>query len=63
MSYWDKIELYLVEKGWSRYRLAKESGLDTSLIYNLEHGKGKNISFASMAKIAKALGVSLDDFA
>ena len=62
MSYWDKIKPYLVERGWTRYRLAKESGLDTSLIYNLEHGKGRNVSFASMAKIADALGVSMDEF-
>ncbi|KXT73140.1 hypothetical protein STRDD10_01615 [Streptococcus sp. DD10] len=59
---WEKIKPYLTERGWTSYRLAKESGLATSLIYNLEHGKNRNTSFDTMCKIADALDVSLDEF-
>ena len=48
--------------GWTPYRLAKASGVGTDTIYRLESGKRTDVSFITMAKIATALKVSLDQF-
>ena len=50
---WDEIEQQLKLKGWSMYRLAKESGVHPSNFSNLKAGR---------MKIADALEVSLDEF-
>jgi transcriptional regulator with XRE-family HTH domain len=59
---WDKIEQQLKLKGWSMYRLAKESGVHTSNFSNLKAGRLKEMSWTNMCKIADALEVSLDEF-
>lgn len=58
MSAIEKIEELLKEKGWTKYRLAKESGLPQSTITSLLSGRVKNPSAESLIKIANALGVS-----
>ena len=59
---WDEIEQQLKLKGWSMYRLAKESGVHPSNFSNLKAGRMKEMSWANMFKIADALEVSLDEF-
>lgn len=56
----EKIEELLNQRGWSRYKLAKESGLSQSTVVSLFSGRVKNPSTESLAKIADALGVSTD---
>lgn len=58
---WDKIEKQLKIKGWSMYRLAKESGVHPSNFSNLKGGRLKEMSWTNMCKIADALEVSLDE--
>ena len=58
----EKIEQKAKEKGWTLYRLAKESGITLSLIYTLKNSKSKTVTWDTMVKISNALGVSLDDF-
>ena len=57
----EKIEQKAKEKGWTLYRLAKESGITLSLIYTLKNSKSKTVTWDTMVKISNALGVSLDD--
>lgn len=59
---WDKIEKQLKIKGWSMYRLAKESGVHQSNFSNLKAGRLKEMSWTNMCKLADALEVSLDEF-
>jgi phage protein len=59
---WDKIEKQLKIKGWSMYRLAKESGVHPSNFSNLKAGRLKEMSWTNMCKLADALEVSLDEF-
>ncbi|NQX45309.1 helix-turn-helix transcriptional regulator [Paenibacillus tritici] len=48
------------ERGWTIYRLAKESGIAVSALYNL--GKKKQGPYAeTLVKLANALDVSLDE--
>ena len=49
------------EKGFSRYKLAKLSGLRDSTIQNIENDNDPNPTFKTMCKIADALEVSLDE--
>lgn len=58
---WDKIEKQLKIKGWSMYRLAKESGIHQSNFSNLKAGRLKEMSWTNMCKLADALEVSLDE--
>lgn len=49
-----------IENGMSLYDVAKKSGVAYSILYNLEHTK-KDITITTALKIAKALGVTLND--
>jgi len=49
-------------KGWSQYRLAKESGVSQGRISEIEAGKGSP-SLGTLRALAKALGVTLDELA
>ena len=58
---WDEIEKQLKLKGWSMYRLAKESGVHPSNFSNLKAGRMKEMSWLNICKVADALEVSLDE--
>lgn len=62
ISMWNKIEKQLKIKGWSMYRLAKESDVHPSNFSNLKAGRMKEMSWTNMCKIVDALEVSLDEF-
>ncbi|AIQ63294.1 hypothetical protein PSTEL_09525 [Paenibacillus stellifer] len=47
----------LKQKGWTRYRLSKESGVPVSTIYGI-FNRNIGISFRNIQKIANALGTS-----
>ena len=55
----NKIERLRKEKGMSRYRLAKLSGLDYVTIMKIERDGEARLS--SLRKIAKALGVTIQE--
>lgn len=43
-------------KGWSQSELATRTGVSHSTIHRLETGKHKGIDFATLEKLADALG-------
>ena len=52
----------LVKKGLTQYRLAKEAHLAQSTLSDILTGKNSNPRIDTLAKIADALGVSVDAF-
>lgn len=58
----DKIQELLDKKGWTKYRLAKESNLGQSTIHEIMSGKKKSPTSNTLHKIATALGVSIEYF-
>ncbi|TCL40033.1 DNA-binding XRE family transcriptional regulator [Anaerospora hongkongensis] len=56
-----KIKRLRVEKGWSQQRLANEAGVPRSSLADLETRKTLPSHKDQLERIAKALGVSIDD--
>lgn len=54
------VKRLLDEKGWTPYRLGKESGVSMTAIYSLK-AKKRGPDAETLIKISSALGVSLDD--
>jgi DNA-binding Xre family transcriptional regulator len=53
-----KLDAAMARKGWTAYRLAKETGLTASAIYKLQKkGDIRYIDVATLEKLASALGV------
>ncbi|MEK5235427.1 helix-turn-helix transcriptional regulator [Paenibacillus sp. FSL L8-0470] len=56
----NNVDRLITEKGWTIYRLSKESGVAVSALYNI--GKKRQGPYAeTLVKLADALGVSLDE--
>lgn len=51
------------KKGLSQERLARLADVSYNTIVKIESGDSKNPTFQTMTRVAKALGVSLDDLA
>lgn len=49
-------------RGWTKYRLAKESEVSQSTIHDIVSGKKTSPNINTISKIAKALDVSIDAF-
>jgi len=49
------------EKGISRYRLSRMSGVRESTLQNIENSVDPNPTFKVLCKVADTLDVSLDD--
>jgi transcriptional regulator with XRE-family HTH domain len=47
-------------KGWSRYELARRSGVSHPTIWRLENGKKKQVDVVVIRRLAKCLGVGVD---
>lgn len=56
-----KIETLRCERGWSIYRLSKESGVPASTIYNLSQCKTEP-RLQTLEALCTAFGVRLSDF-
>lgn len=54
------IRKFRLEKGWSQKKLAEEAGLSQSFIHSVETGE-KSPTIRSIRKIAKALGVPVEE--
>lgn len=50
-----------LEVGWSQEELAEVAGLNRTYVGDLERGE-RNVAFLNLAKLAEALGCSMDDF-
>lgn len=55
----NNIEKLLNVKGWTKYRLSKESGVSMTVIYSLS-SKECGPTAETLLKLADALGVSVD---
>ncbi len=49
------------KKGWSQERLAREADISYQTLIKIEQERIKNSKLQTLVKLAKALGVSLDD--
>ena len=56
----DNLKRIRTEKGISQGDIARELEVDKSFVSNIENGK-TNPTLATIAKIAKAIGVSVDE--
>ncbi len=52
---------YRNKKGWSQEKLAREAGISYQAVIKIERGYIRSPRLDTILKIAKALGVSLDD--
>jgi transcriptional regulator with XRE-family HTH domain len=58
-----KIRELRKKKGYSQEKLAREADVSYNTVVKLESGESKHPTIQTMAGIAQALGVSLDDLA
>ncbi|WP_025847659.1 helix-turn-helix domain-containing protein [Paenibacillus ehimensis] len=54
------IQRLIEEKGWTIYRLSKNSGVSLTALYSLG-GKKQGPNAETLVKLSKALGVSIDE--
>ena len=55
------IKKFRNKKGWSQEKLAREADISYQTLIKIEQGRIKNPKLQTLVKLAKALGVSLDD--
>jgi len=58
-----KIRELRKKKGYSQEQLARQAGISYNTIVKLESGESRHPTIQTMAGIAKALSISLDDLA
>lgn len=56
-----RIQELMTARGWTEYRLAKETGLPTSTLANIFH-RGSTPSIPTLETICDAFGISLCQF-
>jgi len=49
------------KKGWSQEKLAREADISYNALIKIERGRIKNPKLETLIKLAKALGVSIDE--
>ena len=52
-----RIEYYRTRKGWSQAQLARESGVNQSVISRLESGETQSVNLSNLHNLAQALEV------
>lgn len=57
-----RVSQLLTEKGWSKYRLEKETGLTHSAFRYIFNEVNRDLKFSTIAKVADAFGMSLKEF-
>ena len=56
-----RLEKLLAQKGWSKYDLAKKTGISTNSVYGWT-GMGKFPSLANLERICEAAGITVEQF-
>lgn len=62
MTIGEKIVKLREEKGWSQYRLAKESGVGQAALSHIENGKRHSPTHETLQKLCRALKISMSEF-
>lgn len=62
MFYRERINKLLEQKGWTKYKLAKEANIPQSSLHDILSGKIKNPTGERLKAIADALDVSVNEF-
>lgn len=57
----NKIDVILKKRGWTRYRLSKESNLPESTLTNIFH-RNTTPSINTLSAICSTLGITLSEF-
>ena len=57
MTIYLRIEEFRARKGWSQAKLARESGVNQSIISRLESEEQESVSLPNLGKLAQALEV------
>lgn len=57
----ENLKHYREKKGYSKLRLARESGLSARCIEHIEYGKAKNPRMLTLEKISRVLDVSIEN--
>ncbi len=57
----NKLKEKRLEKGWSQHKLSERSGVPQPTICQIENGSRKYPTHENIRKIAKALGINLDE--
>lgn len=57
----EKIEMLRKERNWSTYKLAEESGVTPSALFNMR-ARGTMPSVTTLACLCEAFGISLSEF-
>ncbi len=56
----DNLKKYRLEKGYSRRKLALESGVTRETVFNIETGK-RRTTYDTLVKLAKALDIPIEN--
>ena len=57
----ENLKKYREERGYSKQRLAKETGLSARCIEHIEYGKAKAPRLSTLEKLADKLGIDITD--
>lgn len=57
-----RISDLLAMKGWTVYKLAKESGLNTSLLQQIMNERNKDVGLSKIVAICNAFGITINEF-
>lgn len=57
-----RVSILLAEKGMSKYRLEKETGLTHSALRYIFNEVNSDVKFSTIAKVCNALDISIKDF-
>lgn len=57
----ENLKRYREEKGYSKWQLARETGLSARCIEHIEYGKAKNPRMLTLEKISRVLGISIEN--
>jgi len=59
--YLKNLKKFRTEKGWSQEKLAREAGISYQTLIKIERGNIKNPKIETLVKLAKALGLSVEN--
>lgn len=57
----ERIQKLMVERGWTDYRLAKESGLSHSTVTNM-FNRNNALTLPTLESVCRAFGITLSQF-